>query len=409
MPPLKKDSRLAYTTIFSEEFGRQMRFISGPRQCGKTTLAQVKLRAEKCMPLYFNWDVPSVRAEYRASPDFLETYLLETTVRSPWTCMDEIHKLSKWKNVLKGLFDTYSPRVRFIVTGSAKLDMFRRAGDSLAGRYFPFKLHPFILAEVLGKSAAHLKISADPLEAVRALIGRTKSAHAEFEQLLKFSGFPEPLFNGRDLFAKKWHANYFERLVYEDIRSISQIGFLDKVMDLVAMLPARVGAPLSINALSRDLELNFQTIKTYLKYLNQSYISFQLPPYSPSDKFVKKETKLYFYDWAWIQDPAACFENYVAMELLVRTDLWSEWSTDTYALHFVRSRDGSETDFLITKNKNPFWLIEAKVSDLSIAKHHYEHQAKLGGIPLIQVVQTPNVLKGVQPTAMVVSASRFFA
>jgi len=121
----------------------RMVFVAGPRQVGKTTMARRILSTRK-LGGYFNWDNREDRREIRAA-------------RWPGgralVVLDEIHKWSRWKEWLKGEFDKHRDRLEFLVTGSARLDVYRRGGDSLQGRYHHYRLHPFSCAEILGGRA----------------------------------------------------------------------------------------------------------------------------------------------------------------------------------------------------------------------------------------------------------------
>jgi hypothetical protein len=396
---------------FSDIFSRQMRFIAGPRQVGKTTIAKIRLSAEHCDALYYNWDKKEVRDRYRKETDFLAKDLLNMPKPGKiWACFDEIHKMPKWKNILKDFFDTYEKKLNLIVTGSAKLDMLRRAGDSLAGRYLLFKMNPLILSETLGKGLNSIMPESDALKYIEKSIAAKKHEQEAMENMLKFSGFPEPLVNGNEIFSKKWHNDYLERVVKEDLRDISAIHQLEKVMDLIYLLPSKISAPLSINSLKEDLELNFNTVKNYINYLILTYVLFEISPYhKKKTRLVKKEKKVYFFDWAMVDNEAARFENYVAMELKTRVDLWNDSMKDTFGLNFVKMRNSNETDFLITKNSEPYLLIEAKSSATSIDKHHYLHSKLLGDIPFVQLTMQKDILKVEQNKFYVVSASRFFS
>lgn len=396
---------------FSDVFARQMRFIAGPRQSGKTTIAKNKLNTTKCENLYYNWDKKEVRNRYRKEADFLAKDILEMHSRENlWICFDEIHKLPKWKNILKEYFDTYENKINIIVTGSARLDMFRRSGDSLAGRYFLFKLNPLILPEALGKNVNSILPEDTPEKFIEKSIVNKRYEQKTMEDILKFSSFPEPLLRGNSLFSKKWHENYFERIIREDIRDISSIHQIEKVMDLLFILPSKISSPLSINSLREDLEINFNTVKNYIHYLILTYILFEISPYQKKiNRLVKKEKKVYFYDFAIIDDDAKRFENFVAIELKARIDLWNDYSEDKYDVSFVRTRDGRETDFLILKNKEPYLLCEVKLSETDIEKHHFLNSEYLGDIPFVQLVKKPDVLRVEQKKFYVVSASRFFS
>ncbi len=404
--------RYLYSIAFSHNFGRQMRFIAGPRQCGKTTIAKEQLKDENSDAFYYNWDKRIIKDRYRKEGDFLQADILNQEEKSEkiWVCFDEIHKQHKWKNILKGFFDEHENNIQFIITGSARLDYFRKSGDSLAGRYFLFTLHPFMLAEYLGKTLKDIQPCTDAEELIKNMIRPKRYKQKELDALLEFSGFPEPLLKANKLFSKKWHNEYIERIVKEDVRDLSSIHGLEKVMDLIFLLPERIGSPLSINSLREDLEINFATVKNYIRYLLLTYVIFEVPPYSKNRApLVKKERKIYFYDWVMIPNEAIRFENFVAHELKARINIWNELSPDTFSLFFVRSRTGEETDFLITRNKIPFFLCEVKERASSIASHHFLHGELLGGIPVIQIVREDTIFTTQGNKGYIVSASRFFS
>jgi len=400
--------RLAEEYVFSDKFGRQMRFIAGPRQCGKTTIAKKKLLSAETERLYYNWDRKEIRSRYRKEGDFLGADILDYEKESiKWTCLDEIHKYPGWKNILKDFFDTHEDSVNFIITGSARLDMFRKSGDSLAGRYFLFRLNPLILSEVLGHRLKAILPGKNAKDYIENNLAGKGEAEEEITQLLRYSGFPEPFLTSTGVFHKKWQESYSERIVKEDLRDLSHIHNLEKVMELIYFLPGRIGSPLSINSLREDIEVNYRTVQNYLRYLELSYVTFTLSPYSQNRKaLVKKEKKVYFYDWTAVANDAIRFENYLAVELKARIEIWNDTTEDRYTLRYVRNRDGRETDFLIIKNESPWLLLEAKLKKDVIARHHFTHSEFLGNIPIVQVTREPGVIK-VGKNGYTVSASRF--
>ncbi|MEA3306765.1 MAG: AAA family ATPase [Elusimicrobiota bacterium] len=395
---------------FSNKFSRQMRFITGPRQSGKTIIAKQCLAHNKSN-LYYNWDNKSVRKKFRSGSDFVAEDLLKISKRKNyWACFDEIHKMPHWKNILKDFFDTHEETVKFIVTGSARLDMFRNAGDSLSGRYFLFKLNPLILSEIIGSPFSNILPEANALDYLEKTLAGKKAFKKDMSDLLKYSGFPEPLIKADDLFHKKWVETYLELIVDHDIRDLSRIHQLESVKQLLSILPSKIGSPLSINSIREDLEVNFLTAKNYIEYLCKTCVLFKVSPYSSrKNRLVKKEQKVYFYDWTLAGNNGARFENYVAMEIKTRIDLWNDSQKDNYKLYFVRSRTGLETDFLITKNNVPWLLCEAKISSEGISSQHRRHSAILEDIPLVQIVLKNDVLRVENKKFFTVSASRFFS
>ncbi|HDT15190.1 MAG TPA: ATP-binding protein, partial [Firmicutes bacterium] len=303
--------RFLEDAVFSDSMGRQMRFITGPRQSGKTTMAKEKLSAENCSEFYYNWDSQQVKRRYRSDGDFLAPELIKKKGRKVWVCFDEIHKMPKWKNIAKDFFDSHENKAVFIITGSARLDVFRKTGDSLAGRYFPFRLNPLMLAEISGSAARDVMDTGTAAGYIEKRIRNSKSASSLMEQIFRFSGFPEPCLKKDKVFASKWHDNYFERVIKEDIRELSSIHQLEKISDMISLIPARIGSPLSVNSLKEDLELNHATVKNYIKYLKLTYVLFEMEPYTKKiNRPVKKEKKVYLYNIAVVKDEGPKFENY---------------------------------------------------------------------------------------------------
>lgn len=398
--------RFVENHAFSPEFGRQMRFITGPRQCGKTFMTSHKLMSEEPAGLYYNWDEKKTRDLYRQSGDFVSG--IKKGRGKKWVCFDEMHKMPKWKNILKGFFDANESDTVFIVTGSAKLEIFRRSGDSLAGRYFQFRLNPLMLAEYSGRPAESTDDEREAGTYIKKCIdngGQGKN----MSDMLRFGPFPEPLIKGKQDFSNLWHSNYMERLIKEDMRDLTLARDLEKAVDLMNMMPSRIGSPLSINSLREDLEINHQTAKKYVSHLVSMYALFMVPPYTGTlNRPVKKEKKAYFYDYTFINDAGARFENFVAVELLSRVDLWNNSGKAVYSLYYVRNTEGKETDFLITKDKKPYILFEAKLNETGVESHHRYNANKLGGIPFVQLTAKDNTYRSEAPGVICVSASRFF-
>jgi hypothetical protein len=266
------------------------------------------------------------------------------------------------------------------------------------------------LSEFLGKELKDILPNSSPDLFIENLIKGKNYEQEAMEKILKFSGFPEPLLNGNNLFAKKWHDSYLERIVKEDLRDLTSIHNIEKVIDLLYLIPSRIGSPLSINSLKEELELNFKTVKNYISQLNMTYVLFEVPPYTKQiSRLVKKEKKIYLYDFSIIESEPARFENFVAMELKARVDLWNDATEERYELCFIKTTDGKETDFLVLRNNTPFFLCEVKLSSKDIERHHFNHAKNLGNIPFIQVVKTSNVLLVKNKNFYVISASRFFA
>lgn len=313
----------------AEDLRSKMVFVGGPRQVGKTSLARSLLPSPGAE---LNYDVPAQRAAILAR---------ELPPGDFWF-FDEIHKYRGWRNLLKGLFDEHGKRVRILVTGSARLDLYRYGGDSLQGRYFHLRLHPFSVAELGGHD--------DALPALLAL-----------------GGFPEPLASGSERFARRWSLAYRERLVREEIASLESVSDLGKLELLAMSLPSRVGSPLSLNGLREDLQVAHQTVARWADVLERVYAIFRLAPFgAPRLRAVRKERKHYHYDWTVVAEPGARFENLVASHLLK----WVEHQIDTEGrgleLRYFRDIDGREVDFVVTERSLPIAFVECRASDAPV-------------------------------------------
>lgn len=326
---------------------KKMVFVAGPRQCGKTILAESVL--SRVAGSYLNWDVDQHRRTIRAS-------LMDERARL-WV-FDEIHKFPRWRNWLKGVFDLHRNRHTILVTGSARLDLYRRGGESLQGRYFLFRLHPFTLSEILKTPVSSLDDL--PLMEGTAAAGAEKTV----QDLLVLGGFPEPFLSGSETEAKRWRLAYGSRLIRQDIHDLTQLKDLDRLELLYDRLPETVGSVLSINNLREDLEVGFQSVRNWVQVFEQMYSVFRVAPFGSSRiKAVKKERKLYLWDWSRLSDPGARVENLVALHLL----RLCHWAEDVHGealdLRFFRSVVGHEIDFVLLRAGKPWMAIEVKVGE----------------------------------------------
>ena len=328
---------------------KKMVFISGPRQVGKTTLAKSILQTDAS---YLNWDIPAHR-------EFILRRELPLT--KMW-CFDEIHKYTSWRDFLKGVYDEFHQEHRILVTGSARLDMLRKSGDSLQGRYHHLRMHPLSVKE----------------------LGIT--SRKDLLTLLELGGFPEPWFSGSAVEAKRWSTNYRSLLVNQESTSIETISDLSKLELLSLRLPELIGSPLSINALREDLQLAHKTVSRWLDILENIYMIFRLPPFgSPLIRAVKKEQKHYHFDWTLVPDMGARFENLVASHLLK----WVHFRRDVYGeeieLRYFRDTDKREVDFCVTLNRKPTMFVECKWSEGSTSPHLYYLKKKFPEAEYYQV------------------------
>lgn len=324
-----------------------MVFITGPRQVGKTHLIKALPQSR-----YFNWDTVEVKKAYLKDPYFFRS-------QQPLVCFDEIHKRRDWKKLVKGYYDSPDRRENFIITGSGRFDQLQRGGDSLQGRSLSYQLYPVTYDEFV-RGNKHRKILSP-----RDWNTWTPDSSADSDELLlNLGGFPAPLINGEQRFLRKWQDQYIERLVREDIRDFSAVQRVDQLELLVRLLPERITSPISVKALSEDVECSTVAIRSWLRLLEILFLGFQIKPYHKRlARAVKKEQKWYFHQWTYAQEEGARFENYIAVQLAAACSAWSESGYGTYELTYVRDQDRREVDFLITRDLKPIVLIEAKSSE----------------------------------------------
>lgn len=384
--------RLASKYIFDPELTEgKMVFLIGPRQVGKTTLARQWLAASGS-DLYFNFDDPAVFLEYKKNPLYFKNLIDALYQKTPVAVVfDEIHKYRNWRNILKGLYDVNRDKMSLLVTGSARLDHFRRSGDSLVGRYFSFHLFPVILPEAVG-NFHHVLWEPSEITEGEKFLARIRNIEGDqsgkkLKELMMFGGFPEPLVKASPRFHRRWRKEYETLLTKEDVRDLSKITDLKGIEHLVKLLPERVGAPLSINSLREDLGVHFQTAANWIETLKKIFLVFTISPWhNRSLAVVRKEPKLYFYDWSMIPQGGPRFENLVAVALSGLAARWTEVGLGDFEIFYIREKGGGkEVDFLLANGKIPLALIEAKTGDSGISPAGRYYAAKLN-IPFYQIV-----------------------
>jgi predicted AAA+ superfamily ATPase len=340
-----KSNHRYLSEFIEKDLNKKMVFLGGPRQVGKTTLSQTLIKNyHDNHPAYLNWDSDLDRRRIRER---------DWPKKEPLIVLDEIHKTKNWRNLVKGLYDTLKNSHKFLVTGSARLDHFRKGGDSLLGRYHYYRLHPFSIPE-LGYG------------------------NNQVQDLFKYGGFPEPLFEKDERTLRRWHLTRLSRLVKTDLNSLETVKDIDKVELLAEELPRRVGSPLSHKSIAEDLEIDPKTVKRWIGILDSLYYSFQVAPFgSTKIRAVKKEQKLYLWDWSQVEEPGARFENMVASHLLKFCHFQEDVFGHRMDLRYIRDTDKREVDFVVIRDKKPLFAVECKLSEKSVSPHIYYFQERL--------------------------------
>ena len=323
--------------VTSDLAGRMV-FVGGPRQVGKTTFALSLLPqgSDEASPAYLNWDYLADREAILAA---------RLPPRQKLIVFDEIHKYAGWRGLIKGLYDKHRSSISFLVTGSARLDYYRKGGDSLQGRYHYYRMHPFTLSES----------------------GREPDARS-VAHLLRFGGFPEPFLRGEERFHRRWLREHSERVVHADLRDLEHVREVSRLDLLLAHLPSCVGSPLSVNRLRKLLQASHESVERWISAFERLYLCYRLAPFgSTRIRAVRKERKLYFWDWSRVDDPGARFENLVAGHLLKYCHLVEDTEGNAMELRFVRDTDGREIDFVVLRDGRPEFAVECKSGDRNAA------------------------------------------
>ncbi len=327
-------------SYIKDDLKHKMVFLGGPRQVGKTTYSLSLLNpSETTNPAYLNWDDNESKQIIKAGQ----------LPHNKLIVFDEIHKYKNWRNMIKGLYDKQKDLHQFIVTGSARLDYYRKGGDSLLGRYHYYRLHPYSLNEIAAKSKS------------------------DIEHLINFGGFPEPFHRGELVFKKRWQNERNKKIIYEDIRDLENVREISLMEDLLERIPPTVGSLLSYQNIAQDIEVNIKSIQKWIEIFDHLYLTFRIKPFiSGKLRLVKKAHRIYFWDWSFVPDPGARFENFVASHLLKYCHFIEDTEGDKMDLAYLRDTDDREIDFIVLKNKKPIFAVECKVGERLVSKNiHY--------------------------------------
>ena len=321
-----------------EDLDKKILLLTGPRQCGKTTLSKMLNPDFQ----YINYDLAEHRILLMEKSWDREKALI---------IFDELHKMGNWKSWLKGIYDVEGIPPSLIVTGSAKLTAFRKVGDSLAGRHFQFRLHPIDFKEAV----AYTELDKNEI----------------FTRLMTVGGFPEPFLNGTTRYYNRWKRSHIDLILKEDLLTLSAVRDIQSIETLIELLRSRVGSPVSSNSLARDLQKSPNTIQSWLKLLEDLYVIFRVTPYHKNiARGILKEPKFYFYDTGMVAGSDGIkLENLVACAMLKEAHRCQDVEGENIGLHYIRNKDGQEIDFLVTHENVPNQLVEVKWADGSLSPH----------------------------------------
>ncbi len=351
---------------------RQMAFVSGPRQVGKTTV---------CRSLggtYVNWDNSDDRRQLLLGPAAMATLVgLDRLQAGPRVAvLDEVHKYSKWKSLLKGFFDTHGEEVKLLVTGSSRLDIFHRGGDSLMGRYLLYRMHPWSVGECLRTGLPEQEIH-PPGEL----------AAADWDALWEHGGFPEPFLQRNSRFTRRWRSLRHEQLSREDLREVAQLVDLGPMETLMQLLAERSGRQLVYANLAQEIQTGADTVKRWIDLLSRMHYGFTVKPWFANvTKALRKEPKWFLRDWSGLGDEGARAETMVACHLLKAVEGWTDLGFGDFELRYLRDKQKREVDFLVVRDRKPWFLVEVKLSDTHLSPSLAYFQRQTGAPHAFQAV-----------------------
>ncbi len=353
-----------------DDLKKKMVFVGGPRQVGKTTLAKSIAQSAYHSAEYLNWDFQNDKRRIQKN---------EWLQNSDLVIFDELHKFPRWKQWIKGIYDTKPEEQNYLVTGSARLDVYRQGGDSLMGRYHYWRLHPFSIDEL-------------PLG---------MKAEEAFERLLQLGGFPEPFLSNDERQARRWRKERFDRVLREDIRDLERIREIQLLYLFSDALRNRAGQLITLSNIAEDLQISPKTAKSWLGLFEKMYVGFAIYPLTKSvPRSIQKPAKFFFYDNADIENNlSARLENLVATTLLKRLHFIEDYHGYSCQLHYIRDKEGREVDFATVINGQLYELIEVKLSDtdLSLPLQYYANKLKpLKAVQLVGNLRQSFDSKGIQ-------------
>ena len=390
-----------YETVLAEHFAelRQMAFLSGPRQVGKTTLAKVALPGGHYLSYDKSSDAALILRGAEAVAGELGLSSHEARPEQGAVLFDEIHKFPRWKQFLKGFFDVYGDnrKLKIAVTGSARLDIYKRGGDSMMGRYFPYRIHPLSAGEVVSS-----KVN------VESMFQEAKDISQEtIDTLLELGGYPEAFLNGTDRFHRRWQKLRLELIFSQDLRDLSRVQDVYQVQRLAELLAARVSGGVNYASLAEDLSVSPPAVKNWLVLLQSVFYCYEVRPWSKNvASSIRKQPKIYLWDWSEVRDAGARRENFIASHLLKAVHFWTDAGLGNFGLHYLRDKMQREVDFLVSKDGKPFMLVECKSSGKEPLSSALVYFKKTLEVPLAWQVCFDMPQSGLDPTDAGLSPSR---
>jgi len=336
---------------------KEISFITGPRQSGKTTvmlMLKEHLGRNSQRNLFLNLDIEADKHFFTSQAGLINKIKLEIGEREGFVFIDEIQRKEDAGVFLKGIFDMNLP-YKFVVSGSGSVELKEKIHESLAGRKRIFELSPLSFEEFVNHKTEYKY--EDRLAEFLSL--HREKAVELLEEYLNFGGYPRVVLEETIEEKRKTINEIYQSYIEKDISFLLHIRKTEDFGRLVKILASQIGSVFRVSEISGTLGISFKTVKDYLWYLEKTFIVHRVSPfYKNIRKEISKSPVYYFYDlglrnfsigsFGNVADPkerSFLFENFVF-------NLIKEKLKDSSAdIHYWRTKDGAEVDFVINYGK----------------------------------------------------------
>ncbi len=349
---------------------KEISFIVGPRQAGKTTLMLMlkdHLENKGATTLFLNLDIEQDKQFFSSQSKLIRKIELELGKKEGFVFIDEIQRKEDAGLFLKGIYDMNLP-YKFIVSGSGSIELKEKIHESLVGRKRLFELSTVSFEEFVNfKTSCRYENRLTDFFSLE-----TEKVHELLEEYLNFGGYPrivmEEKLDEKLRLINEIYQSYIER----DISYLLKIRKTDEFSNLVKIMAAQVGSLVNFSELTSTLGISVRTLKEYLWYLEKTFILKRINPYFKNvRKEITKSPIFYYYDlglrnfasgnFGSLQDKGFVFQNFVFNVLREKLRLSSS------KICFWRTKDKAEIDFVVDYGRNLI-PIEVKYKKLAEPK-----------------------------------------